>query len=146
MKIFIAFPFTAVIDKENGVVNKKTKSFLNKFRNMLIKQNFDVFLAHYREKWGLNLMLPDICTPLDLKEMKEADLVIAFPDVSGGVHIELGWASILNKPIILMLDDKLDYSPLVLGLNKITDTSIIYFDNYLDINIQNVLIRINSML
>lgn len=45
-----------------------------------------------------------------------------------------------------MLDDKLDYSPLVLGLNKITDTSIIYFDNYLDINIQNVLIRINSML
>lgn len=25
MKIFIAFPFTAVIDKENGVVNKKNK-------------------------------------------------------------------------------------------------------------------------
>ena len=74
-----------------------------------------VFLAHYREKWGKDLMCADECTMDDYREMKLSDYVIAFPGkpISGGVHIELGWASSMKKNILLMLDKEEKYSPLV---------------------------------
>jgi hypothetical protein len=74
--------------------------------NKVIFSGVWVFLAHYREKWGKDLMCADECTMDDYREMKLSDYDIAFPGkpISGGVHIELGWASSMKKNILLMLD------------------------------------------
>jgi hypothetical protein len=122
MKIFIAFSFTQLIDDTTGILKNNVREFLVEIRNELICNGHDVFLAHYREDWGEKLMGPLECTPKDFDEMRNTELVIAFPGspISGGVHIELGWASALGKKIILMLDKNQIYSPLVEGLMTIT--------------------------
>ena len=69
----------------------------------------------------------------DFKEMKESDVVLAFPGnpISGGVHIELGWASALNKKIYLFLEKNASYSPLIEGMKTITDVRIVELpENY----------------
>lgn len=102
-------------------------------RNSILDKKADIFLAHFREKWGKELMTADECTFDDFKEMKESDVVLAFPGnpISGGVHIELGWASALNKKIYLFLEKNASYSPLIEGMKTITDVRIVELpENY----------------
>jgi len=129
MHIFICFPFSQLIDKKTGIVCEEQQKFLANLRMALVKEGHEVFLAHYREKWGKELMGPLECTVDDFRQMKSTDLVIAFPGdpISGGVHIELGWASALNKKIVMFLKDGVEYSPLILGLSTVTETDTIYY-------------------
>lgn len=129
MKYFLVFPFSQYINGQQ--INDEVKSLLESVRNTIISNNCEVFLAHYREKWGQELMSSSVCTPLDFEEMRNADCVLAFPGapISGGVHIELGWASAMNKRICLFLQSGVDYSPLVCGLSMITQTNIVFFSS-----------------
>lgn len=130
MKYFIAYPFSKIIDADTGLVNYWDSCFLAHMRDILLKKNYDVFLAHFRENWGKDLMADKECTVDDYKEMTESDVVIAFPGnpVSGGVHIELGWASSLKKKIYIFLEEGAYYSPLITGLGEITDVTYFYYD------------------
>ena len=131
MHIFIAFPFSQLIEQRTGRINKEYIEFLDKLRKTLIDLEYNVFLAHYREEWGEKLMGPYECTPDDFSEMCKTDLVLAFPGwpASGGVHVELGWASALGKRIVLFLKEEKDYSPLVFGLSTITEAQLHYYDD-----------------
>lgn len=142
MHIFLAFPFSELCDKNIGTLKSQYINFLNNVRNDLIHLGHSVFLAHYREKWGKELMGPMECTPADYEEMKRADLVISFPGspISGGVHIELGWASSLGKRILLFLKEDQPYSPLILGLETICDVQIVRYQNIFDHHIREQII------
>lgn len=133
MKIFIAFSFSQLLNSETNCLEKSTVDLLSRIREDLINSGHDVFLAHYREMWGKELMGPMECTPKDYEEMLKTDLVIAFPGnpISGGVHIELGWASSHKKTILLFLQENEKYSPLIEGLNTITATDT-YIYKHLD--------------
>lgn len=142
MKVFIAFPFSQIIDPDTRKIDCRHFNFLNNLRETLINRNYDVFLAHYREKWGKELMSPQECTYDDFQQMKDSDLVLAFPGspISGGVHIELGWASTLNKEILLFLHKDIEYSPLITGLFTITTGKKEYIDdNFFDDGVAHVL-------
>ena len=114
MKYFLAYSFSALIDSKTGLVDEKNRQFLEDMRNSILDKKADIFLAHF-------------------KEMKESDVVLAFPGnpISGGVHIELGWASALNKKIYLFLEKNASYSPLIEGMKTITDVRIVELpENY----------------
>lgn len=127
MKFFLAYSFSALIDSKTGLVDEGNKQFLESMRNRILDKKEEVFLAHFREKWGKELMTADECTFDDFKEMNESDVVLAFPGnpISGGVHIELGWASALKKKIYIFLDKDAAYSPLIEGMKTITDVRIV---------------------
>lgn len=135
MKFFIAYPFSKIMDDETGRVNKTDYYFLNYLRDSLLAKNYSVFLAHFRENWGKDLMTDRECTQDDYKEMTESDYILAFPGnpISGGVHVELGWASSLNKKIHLFLKKGVVYSPLVTGLGEIADVTYHYYEGYTDL-------------
>lgn len=134
MNIFFAFPFTDYLDKKSGQLQGKYKDFLSEVRQALIQEGHNVFLAHYREKWGKELMSPDVCTQADLIELKKADIVVSFPGypMSGGVHVEMGWASALEKKVIFFLQNGISYSPLIIGLHMITDVDYYTYDDCLE--------------
>ncbi|MDX3570891.1 hypothetical protein [Streptomyces sp. ID05-47C] len=46
---------------------------------------------------------------------------------SPGTHIEIGWASALNKPIVLLLEANQDYAFLVRGLHTVADVTYLTF-------------------
>lgn len=75
-------------------------------------------------------MPPHQCTYLDFEGIKESDVIVAYPGspISGGVHIELGWASALNKPIVLLLKKDEEYSPLIIGLHTKTSVFTMFFE------------------
>lgn len=134
MYIFMAFPFSNYIDKETGRVREDYVCFLSDVREKLIESGHEVFLSHFREEWGKQLMTPEECTKADLIEMYKSDLVVAFPGypLSGGVHIEMGWASALEKKVNMFIKNGESYSPLIVGLHSVTDVQYYTYDDYME--------------
>jgi len=130
MRIFLGAPFSNHL-KDNGF-DDELKWAIETIILSLQKKGHEVKSAHVREKFGEQLMTPDVCTPLDLNEIKECDLFIAIPHnpPSGGVHIELGWASAMSKNILICMQRKGKYSPLIHGLDKVSNTKKIIYENY----------------
>ena len=126
MRIFMAYPFTGKLT-ECGTLPKEYIEELNFLKSKLQKIGYKVILAHEREKWGKSILHPDICTKLDFEDIKNSDVVIAYPGnpPSGGVHVELGWASDLKKKIILIQKEGENYSPLIVGLPKVANVTVL---------------------
>ena len=118
MRIFIAAPITDWINDSNTHPWKALKLFIKQLLEMLSSNGHDVFSAHNLEEFGKKLRPESICTPFDFLEVRQSNMVIALPSRSGGVHTEIGWASALNKPMLLLING--DESPLARGLNTIT--------------------------
>lgn len=127
--IFLATPITPLLQGNtfNAEAEKSIKHILSNLRSSLCP---NVFCAIEREEWGKALMTGDECTVPDFVKLKEADLVIAFADHSYGVHVELGWASALGKPIILCVNEEIGFkSPLVEGLATLTPVKQVFYKN-----------------
>ena len=129
MRIFFGAPFTKYLNK-NQTVAKRKKELIERVISFLNRKGHKVRNAHIREDFGKKWMQPNECTSLDFIEIKDCDVFIAIPGnpPSGGVHIELGWASALNKRIILILKKRGKYSPLVHGLDTISKVEKIEFE------------------
>ena len=140
-KIFIACPFSKYLNGDE-FTDEHFKTFIENVYNLCIEYTPNVFLALEREEYGKKLMT-DICTIFDFEEMKSSDFVIAIPDDSMGVAVELGWASVLKKQTLLILNDNQRYTPLISGMGDITNTTIIRYDKRLD---ERIFIKIKEIL
>lgn len=124
-KIFIACPY--VKHFTNGAfIDDAYKEFLEALYSLCSNYAEKVFLALKKEEYGKKPRKNYSCL-MDFNELASSDLVIALPDDSMGVGVELGWASALQKPIILLLDKTKRYSPLTASINTITNGSTIWY-------------------
>ena len=129
-KIFIACPISKYINGKE-FTNNDFKLFIEKLYTLCQEFVPNVFLALRREEFGKKLMT-DICTVLDFNEISSSDWIIAIPEDSMGVAVELGWAMVLKKRTILLLDKSQRYTPLISGMGDITDTTVIFYDHVLN--------------
>ena len=127
-KAFIAHKFTGFINNSGQVDNRIVQRIIS-VESLLHENGYETSNPMRREEWGKDLLPSDISTPMYLEGIKESDLVVAFPYDSGSVHIELGWATVLHKPVILLLDKKCSFSPLVHGLRKIAPVKVVEYAN-----------------
>jgi nucleoside 2-deoxyribosyltransferase len=128
MRVFIAYPLAKLISSETGRMEESHIKLIKDMMSCLQGMGHDVFTAHEREKWGEKFNKDD-CASLDFAEMKRADLLVAFPETSGGVHVELGWASAMGKPIIIFMERGKYYSPLVCSFERIAkNIKIVFFE------------------
>ena len=76
-----------------------------------------------------NFLAPEECTELDLEEISGSDVFAAFPGSPPppGTHIEIGWASTLRKPIVLLLHEDEEYAFLIRGLHAVGDVTHLYY-------------------
>lgn len=126
-KIFIACPFIKFI-KGTTFINNNFRKFTEDLYNLCDKYASEVFLALKREEYGAKPLVSYSCS-MDLNEAKNADLVIAIPDDSMGVAVELGWMSAMGKTVILVLKKNQSYTPLVADIHKITPGKVIFYEN-----------------
>lgn len=124
-KIFIACPFIKYIEG-NNFINDNFKKFTEDLYLLCSQYASEVFLALKREDYGENPMKSYSCA-MDLEEAENADLVIAIPDDSMGVAVELGWVSAMQKTVILILNEKQTYTPLICNINQITPGQVIFY-------------------
>ncbi|MBO7656921.1 MAG: nucleoside 2-deoxyribosyltransferase [Alphaproteobacteria bacterium] len=123
MNIFLAFPFAGLINSETKEVSPEYKEFFENLINFIKSRGHTYYSAHEREAWGNSYMGPMECVPHDFDGLKNCDIMIVVPGnpISGGVHIEMGWASALQKNMHIFLDKNIKYSPVVHGLASLTN-------------------------
>ena len=129
MKVFLAMPYSQLCD-ENYEVKIEYRQFFTKLTDELKKMKCDYFLAHEREKWGKTYSSAEESTLIDFDTIKNVDLVCVIPGVphSGGVHVEIGWASANNKKLKIFVKKDYQYSPMVTGIHCLTETDYIYYE------------------
>ncbi|MBA3534045.1 MAG: hypothetical protein H0T73_19160 [Ardenticatenales bacterium] len=119
-RVFLATPITPLIAKNNEfcVVSRDS---IQAMLASLRAEGFDVFCAIEREEWGKALMSGHECTRLDYEGLVAADVMVALCTGSFGVHVELGWASAHQKPILLLVNETFGIkTPLVEGLYTVS--------------------------
>lgn len=129
---FLAFPFSAFCEKNKDILSNNAKDFFEKLTNLFKNNNLNYYSAHERESWGEKYNSDVESTKFDYEAIKKSNVVICAPGnpYSGGTHIELGWASVLKKRIILLLEKDVYYSPLVTGISYMTNTEIYYYKDF----------------
>ena len=125
-KIFIACPISKYLT-ENGM-DENFQLFIKEIYDLCKLHVDNTFLALEREEYGKKKMYGSDCTLADYNEMTDTNLLIAFPEDSMGVSVEIGWASALNKEILVFVDKKYKQSELVKSINCICDGKRIDID------------------
>lgn len=142
MKVFLAMPYSQLCD-ERYEVKTEYKRFFTKLTEELKKIDCDYFLAHERENWGKKYSSDVESTTIDFETIKEVDLVCVIPGVpnSGGVHVEIGWASASKKPMKIFLKKDYYYSPMVTGIHCLTQTDYLYYQEDYSIELVDLIIK-----
>ena len=134
LNIFVGGPIQYALGEKG--FDQPLKNSIALVIEQLLSKKYNVFSAHLEEKFGVDtyLFTPDRVTQRDYAWMQSCDAFIALLPVSqdgqpyrtDGTHVELGWASALQKPIIVLTHkhcvEKLSH--LVRGLNQLTPVII----------------------
>jgi hypothetical protein len=121
VKAFVVCPLTKYVG-ETGEreVDDSYRRFVEGLHDLLARACGEVFAAVREEGWGERLLPPAIRAARDFEELRSADVVVAWPEDSCGCALELGWASALGKPVVLILDGAVPPpTPLLLGLHAL---------------------------
>ncbi|MFC5802653.1 nucleoside 2-deoxyribosyltransferase [Streptomyces formicae] len=127
--MFLAGPFLQLLDPVTGEMPEGTRAPFATLIDHFEGHGLSVHNAHRREAWGAELMQPAECTRLDQEEIRKADVFVALPGLpaSPGTHIEMGWASAFDKPIVLLLEEGQEYAFLVRGLHSVATVEYVVF-------------------
>ena len=125
--VFVAGPFFRLVDPVTKTMRPQDRERFEHLIGYFEDSGCQVFNAHKREKWGEQFLEPEDFTKLDFDEIAASDVLVAVPGppASLGTHIELGWASALGKPIVLLLERGEDYALMLYGLRHIVPTAIV---------------------
>ncbi|GAA4803565.1 nucleoside 2-deoxyribosyltransferase [Streptomyces ziwulingensis] len=130
-RVFLAGPFMGLVDPETQTMPTAGRRPFLLLIEHFEKQGLHVYNAHRREAWGAEVLTPEQCTPLDQTEIEKADVFVAIPGIppSPGTHIEIGWASAFNKPIVLLMEEGRDeeYGFLVRGLGTVAKVEFVRY-------------------
>ncbi|MGX7826457.1 nucleoside 2-deoxyribosyltransferase [Actinokineospora sp. 24-640] len=119
--VFVGGPFKGLIDPVTGAIDPRARHRYTRLIEFFSAQGCGVFNAHTTEGWGQNLVPDTECTARDLAWMRDCDVFVAFPGApaSPGTHVEIGWASALGKPMVLVLEPGVEHAALVTGLHAV---------------------------
>jgi nucleoside 2-deoxyribosyltransferase len=127
--IFLAAPLTQTLDN-SGKVAPDYREWLEGLISALEKAGHKVVSAHKREQWGERLDSPATALKTDLRDLGQSHAVVA--DVgnppSPGVQFELGFATSLGIPILLLLEKERPRPYLNPALPAVTPTDILELD------------------
>jgi hypothetical protein len=132
-RVFVGGPFKGWVDPATGTMSDRHKERYRALIDYFEERGCLVHNAHRREKWGEEFLTPEECSRLDHQEIEGSDLFVAFPGspASPGTHVEIGWATAMRRPTVLLLEAGRDYAYLVTGLPAWADVEIITYEGEL---------------
>jgi nucleoside 2-deoxyribosyltransferase len=132
VKAFIAAPFRGKINPITNEVDESYKEFITDLIKWLEKKGVSVFSAHRREEWGRKKYSNENIVCTDYDALQHCDVFIAYVDntKSIGVPIEIGWASAMDKKIIIISTNNCEVPFFMKGLSAIChDFYLLQFSN-----------------
>jgi nucleoside 2-deoxyribosyltransferase len=124
--IFLAAPLTQTLDS-SGKVAPAYREWLEGLINALERAGHKVVSAHKREQWGERIDSPATALKTDLRDLGQSHAVVAHvgDPPSPGVQFELGFATSLGIPILLLLEKERPRPYLNPALPAVTPTDIL---------------------
>jgi nucleoside 2-deoxyribosyltransferase len=128
-EVFVGGPFFGVVNPWTGAMNDDEQRKITCLLEFFEVAGAKVYNSHRREAWGKEFLTADVVTRLDFEEIRSSDIFVAYPGApaSPGTHVEIGWASALGKPMVLLLDETKKYSFLVTGLPTIANVEFVTY-------------------
>jgi len=141
MRIMLCVP-TFVTDNEHDDIPRNQQDLrrihIANFKTIirLLRERHDVYCALDTYHWKKEGFAAEaVAVETDWAKMQIADHVIACPVIGGfsslGVHVEIGWATALGRPVTILVHQKtIDHTVMVVGLenNAAFDVSLIRYD------------------
>ena len=126
MNIFLAAPMTQYSRASEATRFASFRSHWSGILDALEANGHNVFSAHRREAWGAELDSPADALAVDLAELRESNLVIAYVGnpPSPGVQLELGYAVARQIPMMVFVDAGQPDPYLVRGMPAISDAQL----------------------
>ena len=118
MKIYLASPISKYVRKGMDKDYVETIDSVHE----LLKEYGDVYYPLKKEAYGEDKTAGsgDVCTKVDFDKVNNSDLIVAFPEDSQGVSVELGWASSKKKNVLIFIDKNYHQSELIRFIDTIT--------------------------
>lgn len=143
-QVYIAAPFDSMSvdrgDKAYGViVDQAYIAFLESIEAVFQKCGFSTVLPHKVNDWGRVYIEPAEMGKIDFELIASSKLLVAYPQDSRGVHVEIGYAAGLGKPVIVLLGKEEQESPMISGLSHVTQATFIRFQT-----LQDLLVNLES--
>lgn len=137
-EVFVAGPFFALVKANGGTMSEADISQFTVLIDYFEQAGCKVYNAHRREAWGAQFLTAPEATKLDLTEISQSDVFVGFPGspASPGTHVEIGWASGLNKPMVLLMEKGAKYTFLVTGLQSIAPVEYLEYTDPAEITDQ----------
>lgn len=121
LKVFVCGPLTEALNGQE--LDKGLRGFLELVHETLERVGMKVFSAHRDEGWGEDEPPPEIVAKRDSAWMRDCDasvMILGTPSRptwrTDGTFVELGWATALEKPVVVVGDLGAYRSALVRGL------------------------------
>lgn len=140
IKLFVGGPIQYGL-REDSIFDPALKTLISSLLRELKRIGFEVLSAHQVENFGEVDVSgqTDAIVRRDYEWMLSCDAYVcilpeasdAQPYRSDGTCIELGWASALNKPILILFSSTATYSHLFTGLGTITNASYLAMEQIL---------------
>ncbi|MER5867412.1 hypothetical protein [Kitasatospora sp. NPDC002040] len=130
-RVFLAAPLMRLTGPADSVVTLASRTRLTTLRSALLKSGAAVYSAHHSDAWTVAGRAPEPRVPSDFRALQTADLVFAYvgAPLSAGVALELGWASSLRKPIVLLVDEAITHNPLIATIEQVAPVLPLVFDD-----------------
>ena len=126
MKIYLASPISKYV--RQGMNKDYTETIDEVYE--LLKKYGDTYYPLKKEAYGEDKHAGsgEVCTKIDFDKVHNTDVIVAFPEDSQGVSVELGWASSSNKKILIFIDKKYHQSELIRNIDVVADATKITID------------------
>lgn len=138
MKAYIAAPYTSKSIKEHQhhgeIRDLSYMNFLEAIESTLQSSGLETFLPHRDlHNWGKSTISEEEVGRISFEKLKDSDILVAYPEQSVGVNIEIGWASAFKKKILILINEHDRISVMHTGLCGVTDSKIITFRDLIDL-------------
>ncbi|MFB7662628.1 hypothetical protein ACFC1R_01595 [Kitasatospora sp. NPDC056138] len=130
-RVFLAAPLMRLTGPADSVVTLASRTRLTTLRSTLLRSGAAVYSAHHSDAWTVAGRAPEPRVPSDFRALQTADLVFAYvgAPLSAGVSLELGWASALRKPVVLLVDEAITHNPLIATIEQVAPVLPLVFDD-----------------
>jgi nucleoside 2-deoxyribosyltransferase len=131
LRVFLATPSLRLTGPADGVFPLALRARVTALREALLNSGVRVFSSHHDQSWVARGVAESPRVPSTHRAVMTADVVVACvgSPLSSGVALELGWASAMRKPIILLVDRAVEHNPLVESLEEVCPVFPLAYDN-----------------
>jgi len=107
LDVFLAAPFTAYRRGSTGIMEKSAKVSIKSVMANLRGMGLSVWAAHEEEQYGRAQLGDNEIASRDYQRLLTARALLVWPmdAFSGGMNVELGWATAHGKPLIIDMNE-----------------------------------------